>query len=153
MLKFSNNVMVLLMFCLLKVNYLDVIIKIYIMKNVKRLLDGRCKKNKYDIIKYLKSRNFLAQKSSKVLFKFIRFAKILQKKQIGVGGVGSRKSGKKFKLLDVLYIGAFLRKRVWVWVHQSAVSKDNLHKILKLLFRFLFSEKLFSCENIVLSSI
>lgn len=69
MLKFSNKVMVLLMFCLLKVNYLDVIIKIYIMKNVKRLLDGRCKKNKYDIIKYLKSRNFLAQKSSKVLFK------------------------------------------------------------------------------------
>ena len=46
------------------------------MKNGKRLFDSRCKINKYDIIKYLKSKNFLAQKSSKVLFKFTRFAKI-----------------------------------------------------------------------------
>ena len=45
-------------------------------------------------------------------------------------------------------IGTFLRKRDWIWVHQPAVSEDNLHKILKLLFRFFFSEKLFSCENI-----
>ena len=58
---------------LLKVNYLDEIIKT-LMKNDRPLSD--VKKNKYNIIKYLRSRNFCAQNKLLVSRIFATFAKL-----------------------------------------------------------------------------